>query len=73
MPSVEGSLHRKKKTKLFRLRDLHLNRDTSVALTSNVRQTTLDMTSETAADHVFVGRQYFSDEILLNQTSILLG
>ena len=73
VPSVEGSLHRKKKTKQFKLRDLQINRDNSVAMTSNVRQTTLDMTSETAADHVFVGRQYFSDEILLNQTSILMG
>jgi breast cancer 2 susceptibility protein len=50
-----------------------LNDEEDVAKNHNVHWSTLNMTSEMAGDHVFVGRQYFSEAVLTSDVSIALG
>lgn len=61
---VDGSLITKKKGKIQKLSDFPKNGEDSVAEDYKAFQSTLKMTSETAIDHVFIGRQYFSEEVL---------
>ena len=44
--------------------DFPKNGEDSVAEDHKAFQSTLKMTSETAIDHVFIGRQYFSEDVL---------
>ena len=67
----EGSLCKKKRqsNSRLRLKDFNILDESKI----NVDRSIAEITSELAADHVFIGRQYFSEETLSNKASLILG
>ena len=71
----EGSLCQKKRRRSksrLKLKEFDIINDNESKI-SNVDRSIVEITSELAADHVFIGRQYFSEETLANQASLILG
>ena len=71
----QGSLTLSKKKKNMNLKNLsnELNDEEDVAKSHEILDSTLEMTSELAKDHVFIGRKYFKEEILTSQPYVELG
>ena len=72
----EGSLCQKKRRRSksrLKLKEFDIVINDNESKISNVDRSIVEITSELAADHVFIGRQYFSEETLANQASLILG
>ena len=61
------------KREVLKLKRLKINDLEDHALENGIEESTLNMTAETAKDHVFIGKRYFEETILTSQTSLTLG